>query len=161
VSANVEHIVAGDAMTRAILPAFVAAGRPFVLVFWCGDPDQTQHAHGDRPEFAHARYQRTHLARGRRNADAVLGQLVGFVDAQPALRDNTDIVVTSDHGFSTTADMKSTTGRHVTKQLCGWIQLPRPHRASGGEPGVPAAGRARDRSRLTPSGCRSMRPTRR
>ena len=32
-----------DATTKAILPMFKAAGKPFVLVFWSRDPDGTQH----------------------------------------------------------------------------------------------------------------------
>jgi hypothetical protein len=114
-SANVEHYRwLADAMTRAILPAFVAAGKPFVLVFWCGDPDQTQHAHGDGLNSLTPGINGPTSRAAVRNADAVLGQLVAFVDAQPALRDNTDIVVTSDHGFSTNSRHEIDTARHVT-----------------------------------------------
>src|SRR5882672_7502622 len=115
VSANVEHYRwLADAMTRAILPAFVAAGKPFVLVFWCGDPDQTQHAHGDSLNSLTPGINGPTSRAAVRNADAVLGQLVGFVDAQPALRDNTDIVVTADHGFSTNSRHEIDTAHHVT-----------------------------------------------
>ena len=36
-----------DVTTKAILPLFKAAGKPFVLVFWSRDPDGTQHNQGD------------------------------------------------------------------------------------------------------------------
>ncbi len=44
----------------------------------------------------------------------MLEQLVGFVNARPALRDNTDIVVTADHGFSTNSRHEIDTAHHVT-----------------------------------------------
>lgn len=114
-SANVEHYRwLADATTRVILPALVAAGKPFVLVFWCGDPDQTQHAHGDSLNSLTPGINGPTSRAAVRNADAVLEQLVGFVDAQPALRDNTDIVVTSDHGFSTNSRHEIDTAHHVT-----------------------------------------------
>jgi hypothetical protein len=31
-----------DATTKAVLPAFKANGKPFVLVYWSRDPDGTQ-----------------------------------------------------------------------------------------------------------------------
>ena len=36
-----------DVATKAILPAFAKSAEPFVLVYWSGDPDYTQHAQGD------------------------------------------------------------------------------------------------------------------
>ena len=36
-----------DVTTKAILPMFKAAAKPFVLVFWSRDPDGTQHNQGD------------------------------------------------------------------------------------------------------------------
>src|SRR5262245_1594138 len=36
-----------DVITKAILPRFKAAGKPFVLVYWSRDPDGTQHNQGD------------------------------------------------------------------------------------------------------------------
>ena len=114
-SANVEHYRwLADATTRAILPMFVAAGKPFVLVFWCGDPDQTQHAHGDSLNSLTPGINGPTSRAAVRNADAVLEQLVGFVNARPALRDNTDIVVTADHGFSTNSRHEIDTAHHVT-----------------------------------------------
>jgi hypothetical protein len=61
--ANVEQqAYFADVTTKAILPMFKAAGKPFVLVFWSRDPDGTQHNQGDslgqlvpwdqRPHFA-------------------------------------------------------------------------------------------------------------
>ena len=47
-AANIEHQQwFADAATKAILPAFAKSAEPFVLVYWSGDPDYTQHAQGD------------------------------------------------------------------------------------------------------------------
>jgi len=114
-SANVEHYRwLADATTKAILPSLAASGKPFILVFWCGDPDQTQHAHGDSLNALAPGINGPTSRAAVRNADAVLAQLVGFVDAQPALREHTDIIVTSDHGFSTNSRHELDTARHVT-----------------------------------------------
>ncbi len=91
-TANVDHQKwFADAVTRAILPAFAKSPEPFVLVFWSGDPDQTQHAQGDS---------RNRLVPGIRNADRNLQQILDWLDAHPEVRDSTNLFVTSDHGFS-------------------------------------------------------------
>ena len=61
--------------TEVLLPRFAAARRPWVMVFWSRDPDGTQHAQGDS-----------------------LNTLTPGVNG---LDRTTDVVVTSDHGFST------------------------------------------------------------
>lgn len=90
-----------DATTRVILPKFVASGKPFALVFWSGDPDQTQHAHGDSFNSLTPGINGPTSRAAVRNADSILEQLLDYVQQEPTLRDNTNIFVTSDHGFST------------------------------------------------------------
>ena len=89
-----------DALTKAILPGFLQSGKSFVVVFWSRDPDGTQHNQGDsfnklRPGINGP----TSLA-SIKNADANLKQIVTFVNSTPGLAAETDLFVTSDHGFS-------------------------------------------------------------
>ncbi|HTW84236.1 MAG TPA: alkaline phosphatase family protein [Candidatus Sulfotelmatobacter sp.] len=90
------------AATKVVLPAFKAAGKPFVLVFWSRDPDGTQHNQGDSlGRLVPGINGPTSLA-AIRNADDDLRAL------RASLRDlglerTTDVIVTSDHGFSTIA----------------------------------------------------------
>ena len=101
-AANVEHQQwFADAATKAILPAFVKSPEPFVLVFWSGDPDLTQHAHGDSLNRLVPGINGPTSLAAVRNADRSLQQILKFLDAHPNVRDNTNVFVTSDHGFST------------------------------------------------------------
>jgi arylsulfatase A-like enzyme len=101
-AANVAHQQwFADVATKAILPAFAKSAEPFVLVYWSGDPDQTQHAQGDslnqlRPGINGATSKEAVL-----NADRNLRQILEYLDANPEVRDITNVFVTSDHGFST------------------------------------------------------------
>jgi hypothetical protein len=101
-SANVAHqqwLV--DALTKAILPRFASAGKPFAVVFWSGDPDQTQHAQGDSLNSLVPGINGPTSKAGVRNADNDLKQILEFFDRDPSLAGNTDVFVTADHGFST------------------------------------------------------------
>lgn len=90
-----------DAMTKAILPAFVQSGKPFYALFWSRDPDGTQHNQGDSlNQLSPGINGPTSLA-SVKNADNNLAQIVAFVQSNPALANNTDIILTADHGFST------------------------------------------------------------
>jgi arylsulfatase A-like enzyme len=90
-----------DAATKAVLPAFVRSGRPFVLLFWSRDPDGTQHNQGDSLNKLQPGINGPTSRAGIANADANLKQLLDFVAADPALSASTDVFVTSDHGFAT------------------------------------------------------------
>ena len=101
-AANVEHQQwFADATTKAILPAFVKSSEPFVLVFWSGDPDLTQHAQGDSLNRLTPGINGPTSLAAVRNADRSLQQILAFLDAHPDVRDKTNVFVTSDHGFST------------------------------------------------------------
>lgn len=114
-SANIDVLEwQADATTKAILPMFVASGKPFLLVFWSGDPDVTQHSQGDSLNSLTPGINGPTSRAAVQNADAVLKRLMDYVAAQPALRDSTDIFVTSDHGFSTASRHDIDAARHVT-----------------------------------------------
>ena len=100
--ANVQHQRwFADAATKAILPAFAKSAEPFVLVYWSGDPDHTQHAQGDSLNQLSPGINGPTSRAAIRNADRNLQQLLDYLDANPAVRDTTNVFVTSDHGFST------------------------------------------------------------
>ena len=90
-----------DAATKAVLPAFVRSGQPFILLFWSRDPDGTQHNQGDSLNKLQPGINGPTSRAGIANADANLKQLLDFVAADPALSGSTDVFVTSDHGFAT------------------------------------------------------------
>lgn len=90
-----------DATTKAILPAFVRSGKPFVLVYWSRDPDGTQHNQGDSLNSLTPGINGPTARAAVADADANLKQIVDFLDATPGLRATTDVFITSDHGFAT------------------------------------------------------------
>ncbi len=90
-----------DATTRAVLPAFVRSGKPFVLVYWSRDPDGTQHNQGDSLNHLDPGINGPTARAAVANADANLEQILDFVNADPRLRATTDVLITSDHGFAT------------------------------------------------------------
>ena len=101
-SANVEHQQwFADAATKAILPAFAKSPEPFVLVYWSGDPDHTQHDQGDSPNRLSPGINGPTSKAAVQNADRNLQQILDYLDANPTVRDRTNLFVTSDHGFST------------------------------------------------------------
>jgi arylsulfatase A-like enzyme len=91
-----------DVTTQAILPSFAnEPDKPFAIVFWSRDPDGTQHNQGDSLGTLYPGINGPTSRLGVRNADRCLGQLMAWLDAHPAIKANTDVVVTSDHGFAT------------------------------------------------------------
>jgi hypothetical protein len=88
------------AATKVALPLFKERGKPFVLVYWSRDPDGTQHNQGDSLlRLIPGINGKTSLA-SILNADRNLAALLDALKAQGLDRD-TDVIVTSDHGFST------------------------------------------------------------
>ena len=90
-----------DAATKAILPAFAKSPEPFVLAYWSGDPDLTQHAQGDSLNQLSPGINGPTSKAAVQNADRNLKQILDFLDANPEVRGSTNVFVTSDHGFST------------------------------------------------------------
>lgn len=90
-----------DVTTKVLLPKFASDAKPFVLVFWSRDPDGSQHNEGDSLQNLAPGINGDTAKLGLQNADQCLKQLVEFLDAHPAVKANTDLLVTSDHGFAT------------------------------------------------------------
>jgi predicted AlkP superfamily pyrophosphatase or phosphodiesterase len=90
-----------DVTTQVLLPRFAAQPKPFVLLFWSRDPDGTQHNQGDSLQnlAPGINGDASHLA--LRNADHNLKQILDWLEAHPAVKANTDVFITSDHGFAT------------------------------------------------------------
>ena len=103
-------------LTEAILPAFVKAGKPFVVVYWSRDPDGTQHNQGDSLNQLKPGINGPTSRRARLNADNNLRQILEYLQAVAGLAEDTDVFVTSDHGFSTISKSPlDATGKTVTK----------------------------------------------
>ena len=90
-----------DALTKAILPGFLKSGKSFVVLFWSRDPDGTQHNQGDSLNKLRPGINGPTSIASVKNADANLKQIVDFINNTPRLAAETDLFVTSDHGFST------------------------------------------------------------
>ena len=89
-----------DVATKVVLPMFKARNKPFVLVFWSRDPDGSQHNTGDSLNAITPGINGPTSMAGIRNADDNLAQLRKALD-ELGLAASTNIIVASDHGFST------------------------------------------------------------
>lgn len=90
-----------DVATKVLLPSFAAESKPFLLLFWSRDPDGTQHNNGDSLQQLSPGINGDSVRRALQNADHCLGRLLDWLDANPAIKATTDVIVTSDHGFAT------------------------------------------------------------
>jgi len=90
-----------DVTTKVLLPKFAEEKKPFVLLFWSRDPDGTQHNQGDSLQTLQPGINGDTSKLGLQNADHCLKQLLDWLDAHPAIKATTDVLVTSDHGFAT------------------------------------------------------------
>jgi hypothetical protein len=90
-----------DVTTKAILPMFKQSGKPFVLIYWSRDPDGTQHNQGDSLNTLDPGINGPTSKAAIQNADNNLAQILKYVLGDTELAANTDIFITSDHGFAT------------------------------------------------------------
>jgi arylsulfatase A-like enzyme len=118
-----------DAATRAVLPAFAASGKPFVLVFWSRDPDGTQHNQGDSLNTVSPGINGPTSRAAVANADANLRQILDYLKEHPELAARTDVFVTSDHGFATISKHALDAQGHITQSYAAQLTYSRP----GGE----------------------------
>jgi hypothetical protein len=96
-----------SAATNVVLPMFKSNGKSFLMVYWSRDPDGTQHNQGDSLlQLTPGINGPTSLA-AIRNMDNNLSTLLSALKAQ-GLDSTTDVIVTSDHGFSTVAKQSAT-----------------------------------------------------
>ena len=89
-----------DVAAKVVLPMFKARNKPFVLVFWSRDPDGSQHNNGDSLNTVTPGINGPTSLAGIKNADNNLAQLRKALD-DLGLAASTNIIVASDHGFST------------------------------------------------------------
>src|SRR6201994_4704362 len=89
-----------DVASKVVLPMFKARNKPFVLVFWSRDPDGSQHNNGDSLNTVTPGINGPTSMAGIKNADNNLAQLRKALD-DLGLAADTNIIIASDHGFST------------------------------------------------------------
>ena len=89
-----------DVAAKVVLPMFKARNKPFVLVFWSRDPDGSQHNNGDSLNTVTPGINGPTSMAGIKNADNNLAQLRKALD-DLGLAATTNIIISSDHGFST------------------------------------------------------------
>ena len=96
---NVAQYLHGRRAAKVVLPMFKTQ-MPFVLVFWSRDPDGSQHNTGDSLNTTTPGINGPTSMAGIKNADNNLAQLRKALD-ELGLAASTNIMVSSDHGFST------------------------------------------------------------
>jgi arylsulfatase A-like enzyme len=96
-----------SAAADAVLPMFKEGGRPFVMVFWSRDPDGTQHNQGDSLGRLLPGINGPTSRASIKNADNDFGRLEAAL-AKLGLDRDTDVILTSDHGFSTISKESAT-----------------------------------------------------
>jgi predicted AlkP superfamily pyrophosphatase or phosphodiesterase len=107
-----------DIATRYVLPSLTKdPDTPFLMVHWTRDPDGTQHDQGDSLNTLFPGINGDTSRRAVRAADRSLRRLMAWFDAHPDVKANTDIVVTSDHGFATISRSEiDRTGRRTARE---------------------------------------------
>jgi Type I phosphodiesterase / nucleotide pyrophosphatase len=96
-----------DVASKIVLPMFKQRGKPFVLVFWSRDPDGSQHNTGDSLNAVTPGINGPTSLAGIKNADDNLAQLRKTLD-DLGLSATTNIMIASDHGFSTISKESAT-----------------------------------------------------
>ncbi len=122
-SANtVQQQYFANGVTKAILPAFQQSTKPFYLLFWSRDPDGTQHNQGDSLNSLTPGINGPTSQAAVKNADTNLAQIIAYVQSTPALANNTDIILTADHGFSTISKHEvDNTGKNFVNDFASTI----------------------------------------
>jgi len=100
--------------TRVVLPMFKDRNKPFVLVFWSRDPDGSQHNQGDSLNALVPGINGPTSLAAIRNADDDLARIRSALN-ELGLLDTTDIIATSDHGFSTISKESQTSSTIRTR----------------------------------------------
>ncbi|MBS0640648.1 MAG: alkaline phosphatase family protein [Acetobacteraceae bacterium] len=96
-----------DLTTRVVLPLFKQRQKPFVLVYWSRDPDGTQHNQGDSLRRLLPGINGPTSLAAIRNADDNLARILATLKSL-GLEATTDVLLTSDHGFSTISKESAT-----------------------------------------------------
>ncbi|MFT3728730.1 MAG: alkaline phosphatase family protein [Terricaulis sp.] len=93
--------------TDVVIPYLQHAGKPFILLYWSPDPDNTQHSQHDSVQSLTPGVNGPTSLRAVANASSNFGRLRTAISANN-LADTTDLVMIADHGFSTTSKQSST-----------------------------------------------------
>ena len=96
-----------DVATKVVLPLFKERAKPFLLVFWSRDPDGTQHNQGDSLNRLVPGINAPTSLASIPNADNNLAALLTALTTL-GLGGTTNVIVTSDHGFSTISKESAT-----------------------------------------------------
>jgi hypothetical protein len=96
-----------DVATKVVLPLFKQRDKPFMMVFWSRDPDGTQHNQGDSLNQLTPGIDGPTSLAAIKNADDDLAALLATLKAE-GLDQTTDVIITSDHGFSTISKQSKT-----------------------------------------------------
>jgi hypothetical protein len=113
---------------------FEESNKPFAMLFWSRDPDATQHDEGDSLNQLVPGINGPSCKLALHNADHMLRQLLDWLDANPKVKANTDIFITSDHGFSTISRReldrtgtvtKSESAQHLYLNAAGHLDTPK------------------------------------
>jgi arylsulfatase A-like enzyme len=99
--ANIEQqVYFSNVATKVLMPLFKQRNRPFLMVYWSRDPDGTQHNQGDSLNHLKPGINGPSSLAAIRNADDNLAKLLAALK-ELGLYGTTDVILTSDHGFST------------------------------------------------------------
>ena len=107
VANTVQQAYFADVATKVVLPLFAGRSQPFAFVFWSRDPDGTQHNQGDSLLNLVPGINGPTSFAAIKNADDNLAQIIATLQ-QLGIDGDTDIILTSDHGFSTIFKQSST-----------------------------------------------------
>jgi arylsulfatase A-like enzyme len=89
-----------DVTVKALLPMLKDRNKPFALVYWCRDPDATQHSQEDNVGALTPGINGPTGHAAIADADTQLKRILDTLKAL-GLDKTTDVFVTADHGFST------------------------------------------------------------
>ncbi len=96
-----------DVAVLGVLPMFRDRHKQFLMAFWSRDPDGTQHNQGDSLSRLIPGINGPTSLAAIRNADNDLGRLLSALK-ELGLDATTDVILTSDHGFSTISKESAT-----------------------------------------------------
>ncbi|MFM8647564.1 MAG: alkaline phosphatase family protein, partial [Methylocystis sp.] len=99
-SNDIQQAYFANVTIKVILPKFKEDKKPFMLVFWSRDPDGTQHNQGDSLNRLIPGINGPTTLKAIHNADNNLAEILSTLKTL-GLKETTNIIVASDHGFST------------------------------------------------------------
>ncbi|GDX38832.1 nucleotide pyrophosphatase [Methylocystaceae bacterium] len=106
-SNDVQQAYFVNVTNKVILPKFKQDKKPFMLVFWSRDPDGTQHNQGDSLNRLVPGINGPTSLKAIQNADNNLAQILSTLKVL-GLEETTNIIIASDHGFSTISKESAT-----------------------------------------------------